>query len=166
MFIDDKIAEVLLSTNLFKNIHPNVITITGIILNFVIYYFLKIKEITYANVLIFIRCICDTMDGAVARAYKKQSELGGYLDTIDDVLFVTIYTYFISNFFTKDINAARVITAIVTTIHIYTMRDALSDHSSIKEEGENTFDNLIAFITNNSIFVFLFIIILNKLVLT
>ena len=46
------------------------------------------------------------------------------------------------------------------------MKDALSDHSSIKEEGDNKFDNLIAFITNNSIFFFLFIIILNKLVLT
>ena len=166
MFIDDKIAEILLSTNVFKNIHPNVITVTGIILNFVIYYLLKIKEITYANILIFLRCICDIMDGAVARKYKKQSELGGYLDTIDDVLLVTMYTYFISYHFSKSKDIARIFTAIVTSIHIYSMKDALSDHSSIKEEGENLFHNSIAFITNNSIFFFIFIIILNKLVLT
>ena len=47
--------------------------------------------------MIFLRYLADIIDGKVARKYKKTSKLGGYLDTISDVMFSGAITYVLFN---------------------------------------------------------------------
>jgi phosphatidylserine synthase len=43
--------------------------------------------------LTLIRIGCDNLDGMVARKFKKESKLGGLLDSIDDMILCTIACY-------------------------------------------------------------------------
>ena len=87
---------------LFKNIHPNLITIFGIILNFAVIFLFQNKYISLLNITLLVRYLCDTLDGFVAREFNKSSELGGYLDTFSDLMFILIYVYLILNTYTDN----------------------------------------------------------------
>ena len=96
MRIDDDIANIQCLLSLFKYIHPNTITISGIISNFYILKFLIYKKINTLNMLLTFRYFTDIMDGAVARKYNKVSKIGGYLDTINDTMLISFYSgYFL-----------------------------------------------------------------------
>ena len=77
---------------LCKHIHPNLITIFGLLLNIIaihFYYIKKNKDIT--AILLIIRILMDNLDGMVARKFNKTSKLGGLLDGLSDcVLMGTI----------------------------------------------------------------------------
>jgi len=162
MEIDNKIVNNESLLSLFKNIHPNIISSTGIISNFIIIFLLLKKNIYWANIFIIIRYYTDILDGAVARKYNKTSKLGGYLDTMNDIIFITLYIFIISYFFitNKNIIYSQIITVLYFFgIIIYFKKlDVLSDHDKLKDTDYN---KLLAFITNNSIFAFMICFYIN-----
>ena len=162
MEIDNKIVNNESLLSLFKNIHPNIISITGIICNFIIIFFLLKKNIYWANIFIIIRYYTDILDGAVARKYNKTSKLGGYLDTMNDIIFITLYIFIISYFIitNKNIIYSQIITLFCFFgIIIYFKKiDVLSDHDKLKDTDYN---KILAFITNNSIIAFMILFYIN-----
>ena len=80
--------------HLFKNIHPNVISLTGLV--FPVLFYVCVMHGWYAWALfVFIFNAVDLLDGMVARAQHKVSAFGGFLDsTIDRVAdFIVIATF-------------------------------------------------------------------------
>lgn len=91
-----KIIDIGIFNNIFKNIlkkiHPNYITLIGIgsvlllneILNNNNYY----NNQLIIHSLIWIKYFTDILDGNIARRFKKTSQLGNFLDTLADNLFI------------------------------------------------------------------------------
>ena len=155
MNIDDTIANNEYLLSLFKNIHPNIITITGIITNFFIPYFIFRNNINVANIILVIRYFTDIFDGSVARKYNKTSKLGSILDTINDNILITIYGYLFGiKFYNK---YAKIIGFILMILHLYYMKqhNGFLNHNNIKSGAKNSFLKIIQFFTNNSIFIFI-----------
>ena len=75
-----------------KNIHPNVITFTGFILNFVL---LTDVSSTHKILAVLMNRLLDCLDGEVARKCDKKSVLGSYMDSISDILLMSSLTLFI-----------------------------------------------------------------------
>lgn len=163
MKIDDKIANIECLLQLFKNIHPNLISIFGIICNFYIIKFLHVKNKYAANIFLVARYFADIMDGAVARRFNKTSKIGGYLDTFDDILLMSFYSGYIIWYLTKNINKAILICLLSISIGIYYLktRNSLFDHSNLKKGAENILDKIVEFFVNNSIFTFLGLFFIN-----
>ena len=159
--IDNYIGIKIVDTDIFKNVHPNIITIFGIILNFVIFFLLKKSNILIANILTIIRCLCDILDGNIARKYNKYSKLGGTLDTICDFIFIQLYCFLIADKFIKNKNIVYTLCTINGLFNIYIMKDSISDHSII--ENNNTLIGKIIefFFKKNSFILYIGIIILN-----
>ena len=72
---------------------PNVITIVGFLLNFVILFSFEQKNTLLFISSVIVRYICDSLDGYIARKYKKTSEIGGIMDTVSDLGFFMVLTY-------------------------------------------------------------------------
>ena len=70
---------------IFRHIHPNVITITSMVLNYFIYISILNRQKQKALILLWIRYMTDNLDGHIARKYGKTSKIGGLLDTIADI---------------------------------------------------------------------------------
>ena len=82
---DQRIAEIISKLFIFFNIHPNIVTILGILLGLTVGYFYSIGDIFYAKIasIIFFFAACfDHVDGEVARKLNKTSVFGHYLDHI------------------------------------------------------------------------------------
>ena len=75
-----------------KNVHPNVITFTGFLLNFVL---LSSVSPNYKILVVVMNRLLDCLDGEVARKCDKKSVMGSYMDSISDILFMSIMTLFI-----------------------------------------------------------------------
>lgn len=152
MKIDDNLAFMITeNVKIFKYIHPNYITISGILSNFIIYYLLKKNNrIKLLYLIIMYRYLTDILDGSIARKYNKTSKLGGYLDTINDFMLFTMicYIYLKKKYF--------IVTFICSILYIIKF-DLFYDHSSIKKEGLN------AFIVNNTIFVYIILIFITSI---
>ena len=65
------------------NIHPNVVTLFGTALNFLVLS-PRLTPVQKIAVVVFVRFL-DCLDGEVARGCKKSSKIGSYLDTMMDV---------------------------------------------------------------------------------
>lgn len=142
----------------FEYIHPNVITISGLILNFVIYFGLtnKTLELPVLFLLLILRWLADTLDGAVAREYNKQTELGGILDTVSDFIFFTL----MFDYALIEAQISRLWNIVFIAIYGYVIYcyDSFSDHSCLKiYENSLCFKDVIPFLVNNSIIPYLFI---------
>jgi phosphatidylserine synthase len=89
-----------------NNIHPNNITIFNIINGIYLYYNIKYCDNkTIISIQIILYYILDCLDGEIARQCKKQSKLGGYLDSVSDILFFSIVsTYLICKYLFKNFN--------------------------------------------------------------
>jgi len=164
MRIDDIIANYECLLSLFKNIHPNTITISGIISNFYILKFLILNKINSLNMLLIFRYFTDIMDGAVARKYNKVSKIGGYLDTIIDTMLISFYSgYFIWKI-TKNISSSIFLTTLIFIIIISFLfcKSSLSDHSNLKKKSTSIIDIIIKFLVNNTILAYIFIIFINN----
>lgn len=77
----------------FKDVNPNLITIIGLPLSFG-FFLLHLHPYGYSLffpvfIISLLRLFCDFMDGHVARKYNKCSKLGGFLDTLSDMIHVT-----------------------------------------------------------------------------
>ena len=97
IYINKKIVEPYLF--LFKNIHPNFISLFGIFLNYLIFHsYYKDHNKFFIIFLTFIRIYCDNLDGMVARKFNKITSIGGLLDSIDDMILCTI-TCYISSYY-------------------------------------------------------------------
>ena len=167
MKIDDKIANNEFLLSLFKYIHPNTISIFGIICNFYIIKFLYIQNKYLANLVLIARYFADIMDGAVARKYNKTSVIGGYLDTLDDSLLICLYLGYIGWHLTKNINISFSIGLLSFSITIYYLKcqNSLSDHSALKKGNVSLLNRIIEFNVNNTIFIYVGLYYFNKYVL-
>ena len=79
---------------LFKNVHPNIISLTGLIFP-VIFFICVVQGWYWWALFVFIFNAVDLLDGMVARAQNKVSAFGGFLDsTIDRVSDFTVIAAF------------------------------------------------------------------------
>lgn len=152
---------------IFKHIHPNIITIFGIVLNYYIYIFLNSEEkniITSEQfyLCMFCRWISDCLDGAIARKFNKGSKLGHYLDTISDVILGFIFIYFIQkNIFNYSFNFTLISYIVFIFIFNY-FTSFISTHDNIKnkQESDNILYKIISLFVNNTYLYFILIIVL------
>ena len=82
---DQRIAEIISKPFIFFNIHPNIVTIIGILLGLIASCLYASGDIFYAKIasIIFFFAACfDHVDGEVARKLNKTSTFGHYLDHI------------------------------------------------------------------------------------
>ena len=164
MKLDDDIANNEFLLSLFKNIHPNTITISGIISNFYIIKFLYLKKINIVNILLIFRYFTDIMDGAVARKYNKVSKLGGYLDTINDTTLISFYFGFFIWKKTKNMNYSisfGIFSLLLILTFLFCKR-SLSDHSHLKKKSKSLIDSIIKFLVNNTIFTYMIVMVINN----
>ena len=80
---DQRIAEIISKPFIFYNIHPNIVTIIGILLGLIAGTLYTIGDIFYAkiaSITFFFAACFDHVDGEVARKLNKTSVLGHYLD--------------------------------------------------------------------------------------
>ncbi len=164
---DDYIGKFLVNNLSFlKHIHPNFITISGFIVNFIILYFLlksPISSDTYTLFIIMLllvyRWLADVLDGEVARKYNKQSKLGGTLDTISDSVLFSIFIFFI--ICKLKLPYIYFFIYIILLIIFVWYHESLHDHTNLKK------DNIVGFFINNSfipmvIVLFITYILLHK----
>ena len=111
-----------------------------------------------------IKFFCDCLDGAVARRYNKTSKLGGYLDTISDLTLLAPYLGVVTWLITGSLTYAvcvflvSLLAFVFYMIHLGTMHD----HNSLKEGGNNVLEKTVEFGVNNSIVLYLIVIIFNE----
>ena len=142
-YIADKIID---NVYFLKYIHPNIITISGLIINFYIYYLLYTphSNIYLLTFFMIYRWLADCLDGAVARKYNKGSKLGHHLDTISDIILGFICINYIQSFI---FNLSFNYSLLIYLIFLFILN--------------KTF-NFIVFNINNPIFMFLFIILVKS----
>jgi phosphatidylglycerophosphate synthase len=153
--LDDEFTTFLLNRFIFfKYISPNLITLIGFFLNFIIYLQIINYNFLTASILLFIRWLADCLDGGVARKYNKKSKIGGLLDTISDS--VLIFFSILSLCFLYNINYGLYFSTIAMTSNIYIIYrfESLTDHVGMKVAG-NTIKSLYAFSVNNSFILFI-----------
>ena len=103
---DQRIAEIISKPFIFFNIHPNIVTIIGVLLGLTASFLYTTGDIFYAKIasIIFFFAACfDHVDGEVARKLNKRSIFGHYLDHIGVcisyiVLFIGLGFYADKNF--------------------------------------------------------------------
>ena len=157
--IDDHITNVVMTKfDIFENIHPNAITLVGIICNYFILteidniQTLSINKIYFAFLLL-IRFLADCLDGAVARKYKKTSKLGNILDTISDMMLMFIMFYFLMIKF----NLANwcIIFFILAMCLINEKYSVFTSHEALKNSNNDILESTtIKFLSNNTIIIF------------
>ena len=157
--LDKKYTECILSrTDAFRHVHPNVLSLLGLITDFFLLYFMTIGALALIGIALFIRYSCDCLDGAVARKYKKVSDLGGALDTIADNTLIFVLLYGILIAVGISIGYAILIpalTVIANLIYMYSKK-AILHHHHLKESQSTLFDRIYLFGVNNNCLVYLF----------
>lgn len=163
MHLDDSFANSKFLLNLFKNIHPNTISISGIIANLYIIKNLYHGKKNMANILLAYRYLADIMDGAIARHYNKTSVMGGYLDTLDDTMLISLYFGYITWNFTKNFKFSLLVGFIgfISNIIYLSSYNSLHDHSNVKNLNKTLFQKFCKFSINNTILYFIAIILFN-----
>ena len=161
--IDDNITNKSIENATFlKYIHPNIITISGLIMNFYIYHLLNTpnNNIYLLGFCIIYRWLADCLDGAVARKYKKGSKLGHQLDTLSDVIMGFITFYFIQkHIFNLTFNNCLIIYVIFIVIYNY-LFDFINTHDNLKYPKKNNIINYsVSFLTNNTILTYILLIV-------
>ena len=155
--IDDIIGDFIMKLKIFKDIHPNSVSIIGICLNFIILYCALNNGSNHIIAsLLLLRCMADILDGKIARKYNKKSELGGWLDTIQDMMLICFVIPFILLYkYTKNKLISILIPLTLTFLSLFLFYyNNVSDHDNIDSEFIQAF-------RNNSIIVFIIFIILN-----
>ena len=83
---------------LFKNIHPNWITLICIIFKCLAIQALDNLHLFKLSIFMLIERVLDCLDGEVARRFKKTSRLGNYLDKYSDVIYRIFMIYYCSKY--------------------------------------------------------------------
>ncbi|HIQ09900.1 MAG TPA: CDP-alcohol phosphatidyltransferase family protein [Euryarchaeota archaeon] len=68
----------------FVAVHPNWITLTGVVLAGISAYYYARADWVAGSVVAALAALVDAVDGAVARYWKKESKWGAYLDAVSD----------------------------------------------------------------------------------
>ena len=158
--IDDFIAnKIVNNTNIFKNIEPNWITLSGMALNFIFLYNILYNDDNKINIgiILFLRWLVDCLDGAVARKYKKTSSIGNQFDTLSDIMFYIIILYWL--WIKIDNKKICLILTVIWIIFIYNIifvEKLFDTHTNIKK-GWTPYKSIVAFLTNNSYIPFIII---------
>lgn len=144
--------------NIFKNVHPNIVTISGLLMNFYIYYLLY-KPNFNLNLLIvclLYRWLVDILDGAIARKYKKTSKLGNLLDTLSDLIMLFIIINYIQEYyFNISFNIFNSVLLVISIIIIYKYK-ILESHNNVKNTKKNNIiDYIIEFSVKNTLIIYI-----------
>lgn len=77
------------------NIHPNFVTMSNILLTFVIYYIIINEKVNkyWILLLMMLYALLDCFDGAIARKCNKESTFGAKLDIFSDQLHMFMHLY-------------------------------------------------------------------------
>ena len=67
-----------------SGVHPNVLTLVGLVVNGIAAWILARGEFSYAGLVILGAAVFDLTDGAVARNANKVTRFGGFLDSVMD----------------------------------------------------------------------------------
>ena len=67
-----------------SGVHPNALTLTGLVINGVAAWTLARGEFLYAGLVILCAAVFDLVDGAVARDANKVTRFGAFLDSVMD----------------------------------------------------------------------------------
>jgi phosphatidylglycerophosphate synthase len=166
--LDKKYTDYILSkTDIFKHIHPNILSVLGLVVDFLLLYFMTIGTVFLIGVGLFIRYSCDCLDGAVARKYKKVSDLGGALDTLADNTLIFILLYGIIIALGVSIGYAIMIPTIIVIANLIYMysKNAILHHQHLKNSQSTLFDRIYLFGINNNCLVYLFAFIIIAMIL-
>jgi phosphatidylglycerophosphate synthase len=160
MSMDDVVAKTVVDkVGVLKYIHPNVITISGIFLTYLIYIELFKKNVNLAILflLLALRWLADLLDGAVARRYNKKSHIGGMLDTLSDFLLMLV----VSSFFIHTFRLSKCWYLVVIVLELVFIfgYDALSDHSKAKTYPGGV-KNVLPFLVQNTIVPYIIVFLL------
>lgn len=156
--LDDKYTKSILDRlNMFKFINPNILTVIGLITDFFVLYSIKNKLLIFLAVFLFIRYSADCLDGAVARKYKKVSNLGGFLDTLSDNTLIFIVTYGLC--LSLEANNLIIPSVVVSFNLLYLFKQkAILHHSNIKRKIKGDFfHNTYVYFVNNNILLYILI---------
>jgi phosphatidylglycerophosphate synthase len=160
--IDDDIADTFIkNVSFLKHIHPTIITISGLLLNFYIYNLLNTpnSDIYLLGFCIIYRWLADCLDGAIARKYNKCSRLGHQLDTLSDVIMGFITFYFIQKHICNwSFNICLIIYIVFLSIFNY-LFDFINTHDNLKNSKKNIIDYTVSFLINNTILIYILLII-------
>jgi phosphatidylglycerophosphate synthase len=152
---DDTLTKIILENfSVFKFIHPNLITMVGLLLNFLIIHEISISGNFFLVCLfLLLRYLADCLDGGVARMYDKKSKIGGALDTWSDT--ILIYISVAGIFFVYEIPWGGEVAAFLSCLNLYLMSlsGSLVDHAGMKLGG-GLWADLYAFLINNSFILF------------
>lgn len=81
---------------LLSNVHPNVLTLLGIIPS-ILFFVLAINKLYLFALIAFIGTAFDMIDGMIARKYNKITKFGGFLDStfdrISDFLIIAAFAF-------------------------------------------------------------------------
>ena len=83
----------IIALSVALGIHPNVLTLTGVLINVVAAWALAIDQFVWAGVIMIVANIFDFIDGKVAHITGKQSEFGAFWDsTLDRFSDLALFT--------------------------------------------------------------------------
>jgi phosphatidylglycerophosphate synthase len=161
--IDNDIGKIVAKMHIFKYMHPNAITLIGMICNIILYYGSLFKLNTHMiAILLLLRWFTDVMDGNVAREYNKTSKFGGFLDTITDTSFSMVMVYLITLKWSNNIIYAIMsgISLGICMISYMMYHNSLCDHTNIKVR-DTIWDYCMALCVENTIIVYIALVIAN-----
>ena len=127
-----------------KYIHPNIITICGFCVNFILNkYLLKNNLNLNFIILLNIRMLIDILDGCVARKYNKTSKIGNILDTLSDNHILLCIIYFLNNKIFKFNNGAFLLGALIVNIYLKSFENHDIGHKYFILNNSQIITNLI-----------------------
>lgn len=165
-FDNDFSQMILNNTSIFKHVHPNYVTAFGIILNFILSYYLFIDKknhnlYLFASILFF-RWLADCLDGNIARKYKKTSKIGNILDSLSDIMLSTImYFYVCMNIENITIVVSITILCVLYAYYSIFENKIFESHEKLKQTG-GIINNTQSFLINNTFILFIIFFMLIK----
>jgi phosphatidylserine synthase len=151
---DQYIINILIKPHLFlfKNIHPNYISFIGIFLNYLILnFYYKDYNKLIITLITMVRIYCDSLDGLVARKFNKTSDIGGLLDTIDDMILIIIMSYI---FFFKYIQSyayyLSILIGMICTYYLYSNNSLCLHSNFFNKKKPLNYDKFFIFLGNNT----------------
>ncbi|HAK56794.1 MAG: CDP-alcohol phosphatidyltransferase family protein [Vicinamibacterales bacterium] len=74
----------IIAVSVALRVHPNVLTLVGVLINFVAAWALAVGRFTLAGFIMIVANIFDFIDGKVAEELDLRSEFGGFWDSVMD----------------------------------------------------------------------------------
>lgn len=146
---------ILNKTNIFKNIHPNIITLLGFILNFIIYESIIQEEYNYLIIFLLGRWFADALDGNIARKYKKTSSIGNALDSISDWIMYLGMMYLICKIYEIDTKYLIIFYITLLTLNICYFNTFNKNKKEINNKDNSILSKINIFLSDNSIVVYI-----------